>query len=194
MKLISQRAYARHRGIHTSSVQEMVDRGRIPTHAGPRGWRWVNVEEADRALAENTDPSAPRNSQTGAPRHRRDPSEPETPMDLDGRVEGGGNGRDKSDKGNGAATGFSKARAAREVYTAQLKKLELDRETGTLVRKDAVTIAAFNLARQCRDQLQAIPERMATTLAATEDPAEVQRMLEDEVERICEELSDAGAS
>jgi hypothetical protein len=32
---------------------------------------------------------------------------------------------------------------------------------------------------------------MASVLAATEEPAEVQRILEEEIERICQEIADA---
>ena len=47
------------------------------------------------------------------------------------------------------------------------------------------------MARKARDQLIALPERVAAILAATQDPAEVQRILEEEIERICQEIADA---
>jgi hypothetical protein len=59
------------------------------------------------------------------------------------------------------------------------------------VRADEVKLGAFNMARKARDQLIALPERVAATLAAEQDPAQVQRLLEDEIERICEEIADA---
>jgi hypothetical protein len=89
------------------------------------------------------------------------------------------------------ATGYARARAARELYQAQLTKLELDRQNGVLVRADRVRIGAFDMARKTRDQLIALPERVGAILAATEDLAEVHRILEEEIERICHELSDA---
>ena len=97
----------------------------------------------------------------------------------------------RADGGSSTASGYAKARAARELYQAQLAKLDLDERNGVLVRADEVRVGAFNMARKTRDQLIALPERVATTLAATSDPAEVQRLLEDEIERICEELTDA---
>jgi hypothetical protein len=92
---------------------------------------------------------------------------------------------------DGATIGYTKARAARELYQAQLAKLELDRRRGLLVRADEVKVGAFNMARKARDQLIALPERVAAILAATQEPVEVQRILEEEIERICEEIADA---
>ncbi len=100
-------------------------------------------------------------------------------------------GADEVIGGTNSATGYAKARAARELYQAQLAKLELDRQRGTLIRADEVRIGAFNMARKARDQLIALPERVAALLAATQEPAEVQRILEEEIERICQEVADA---
>lgn len=94
--------------------------------------------------------------------------------------------------GISVATGYAKARAARELYQAQLTKLELDRQNGVLVRADRVQIGAFDMARKTRDQLMALPERVGALLAAAQDLAEVLHILEEEIERICHELSDAG--
>jgi hypothetical protein len=82
------------------------------------------------------------------------------------------------------ATGYAKARAARELYQAQLVKLELDRQLGTLVRADEVKVAAFNSARKARDQLIALPNRVAAIIAATDDTEEVRRILDEEIEKI----------
>ena len=100
-------------------------------------------------------------------------------------------GAKESEDDGGTATGYAKARAARELYQAQLAKLELDRQRGLLVRADEVKVGAFNMARKARDQLIALPERVAAMLAATQEPAEVHRILEEEIERICQEIADA---
>jgi len=174
-ELISLREYARQRGISHVAVQHAVSAGRISTVDGK-----IDPARADREWRENTDQSKPRNRITGRPKHARVPGEPPEPMDFGG-----------ADGGNGTATGYAKARAARELYQAQLAKLDLDRQRGTLVRADEVRLGAFNMARKARDQLIALPERVAATLAATQDPAEVQRILEEEIERICQEIADA---
>jgi hypothetical protein len=189
MPLVSQRAYGRHRNVSHTAVQKAITTGRIILVRGK-----IDTEQADRDWDLNTDPSKPSNTVTGNPKHRRAPDAPSTPMDLDtpGRT-GGSNRSGRKDGGNGSAGDYSKARAAREVYQAQLAKLDLDERMGLLVRADEVRVAAFNAARMARDQLMAIPERLATTLAATTDPIETQHILEDEFERICQEMSSAHA-
>ncbi len=173
-ELISQREYARRRGISHSAVQRAVSAGRISTVNGR-----IDPDQADREWHENTDQSKPRNRITGSPKHARIAGEPSEPMDFG------------SEGGNGTASGYAKARAARELYQAQLAKLELDRQRGVLIRADEVRLGAFNMARKARDQLIALPERIAAILAATEDAAEVQSILEEEIERICQEIADA---
>ena len=176
--LISQREYARRHGISHVAVQRAVNSGRISTVDGK-----IDPAQADREWRENTDPSTPRNRITGRPAHTRPPGEPSVPMDFGPPDEGSG--------GNGTASGYAKARAARELYQAQLAKLDLDRQRGTLVRADEVRLGAFSMARKARDQLMALPDRVAAVVAATQDPAEVHRILEEEVERICQEISGA---
>lgn len=176
--LVSQREYARRRGVSHVAVQRAVNSGRISTVGGK-----IDPDQADREWGENTDQSKPRNRITGRPKQLRVPGEPPEPMDLGGAegVHGG----------NGTSTGYATARAARELYQAQLAKLELDRKRGDLVRADEVRLGAFSMARKARDQLIALPERLASILAAAQTPQEVQRILEEEIERICEEISDA---
>jgi len=177
-ELISQREYARRCGLSPSTVNEAIKRGRITLVKGK-----IDPILADREWAENTDPSTPRNRITGNPKQRKPRGQPSQPMDL-----GGGN---DGTSGSGSAVGYAKARAARELYQAQLAKLELDRQRGILIRADEVRIGAFNMARKARDQLIALPDRVSAILAATQDAAEVQRILEEEIERICEEITDA---
>lgn len=171
--LISQREYARRRNLSATAVNKAVKAGRITLVDGK-----IDPEVADRQWRENTDPSTPKNAVTGKPKQIKDPREASSPMELSG-VE------------TSPSTGYAKARAAREVYQAQLAKLVLEEKKGELVRADEVRIAAFNMARKARDQLIALPERVLATVVASSDPVEVQRLLEEEIERICRELSDA---
>ena len=173
---MSQREYARRRGISNSTVHDAVKAGRISTIDGK-----IDPELADREWRDNTDHSTPRNRITGKPKLARTPGVPSEPMDLSG-----------PDGASATGSGYAKARAAREIYTAQIAKLELDERRGNLVRADEVRLGAFNVARKTRDQLIALPERVSAILAATTDVIVVQRILEEEIERICQEISDAG--
>ncbi|MFH1690256.1 MAG: hypothetical protein ABIE42_08465 [Candidatus Eisenbacteria bacterium] len=176
--LISQREYARRRGISHTSVQRAVKAGRISMVDGK-----IDPRQADREWQQNTDQSKPRNRVTGKPKRTRIQDEPSEPMDFAGMDGGRG--------GGGGASNYAKARAARELYQAQLTKLHLDRERAKLVRADQVRIAAFNAARSARDKLMGIPNRVSAVLAATDDTEEVRRILDEEIERICVELSEA---
>ena len=175
-ELISQREYARRRGIRHSAVQRAIETGRISTVRGK-----IDPVQADRQWLANTDQSKPRNLITGDPKHTRLPTEPSEPMDLGGHDEG--------HAGNGTGTGYARVRAARELYQAQLVTLDLDEKRGILVRADEVKIGAFNMARKARDQLIALPERITASLAATQDEAEVRRILEEAIEQICQEVA-----
>jgi hypothetical protein len=177
-ELVSQREYARRRGISNVAVHRAVTSGRISTVDGK-----INPTQADREWRDNTDQSKPRNRITGRPKSTRDPGEQVGAVNF-GDFEG-------IHRGLAVTTGYAKARAARELYQAHLTKLQFDRESGSLVRAEEVRLGAFNMARKVRDQLIALPERMAAILAAAADEAEVQRILEEEVERICLEVSDA---
>lgn len=175
-ELISQREYARRCGLSPSTVNEAIKRGRITLVEGK-----IDPILADREWAENTDPSTPRNRITGNPKHRKLRAQPSLPMDLQSR--------DGDSKGNGDSAGYLKARAAREICQAQLAKLQLDREGSQLVRADEVKIGAFNMARLARDHLMALPSRVAATIATTGDAAEIHKILDEEIERICLDLS-----
>jgi hypothetical protein len=100
-------------------------------------------------------------------------------------------GAKESEEDGGTTTGYVKTRPAREYCQAKIAKLELDRQRGLLVRADEVGLGATNMARNARDLLIAIPERVAANLAATQEPTEVQCILEGEVERIHQEVADA---
>lgn len=174
-KLISQRAYARRLGVSHTAVQQAIASGRISAVGGK-----IDPTLADRQWSENTDQSKPRNRITGLPKHRRGPDGLPQPMRLIAATD--------AEDDPSAAAGFARARAARELYQAQLAKIELDLRRGILVRADEVRLRAFGRARKARDLLIALPERVAATVAATADTAEVRRILEDEIKSVCREI------
>lgn len=177
-ELVSQREYARRIGVSQEAVRQAVQSGRISTVAGK-----IDPVTADAEWERNTDPSKPRNRLTGRPKHRRDPLQPERPMDL-------GGGSAAGDKG-GRIPSYSDARARREVIQAALAKIELDIKLGELVSAKEVRAITFELNRRVRDQLMSLPDRVAAAVAATSDQDEARRILQDEIDLICRELSDA---
>jgi hypothetical protein len=61
---------------------------------------------------------------------------------------------------------YTKARAVREHYQARLAKIEYEEKVGSLVSKDDVKIAQFNIDRQRRDAMLNIADRVCTSIAA----------------------------
>ena len=179
VELLSQRAYARRRGVSQAAVWKAIQTGRISTVHGK-----IDPVTADREWADNTDPSKPRNSVTGEPGRRRPAGEPSSPMRLNGAGRASG-GEDEERHRRTYAT----ARAARETFLAQLARLELEERIGQLVRQDEVEIAAFNCAKKARDLLTGLPRQVSAAIAATSNPAEVHGILEEAIERVCLELS-----
>ena len=179
MELLSQRAYARRRGVSQAAVWKAIQTGRISTVRGK-----IDPDVADREWGQNTDPSKPRNSVIGEPKRRRQKDEPSRPMDLDGAC------HTRRETGEEKARNtYAAARAAREMCLAQIARLELEERLRELVRRDEVEAAARAASETARDRILAIPGRVSAEIAAAEDVSEVQSILEEEIEQVCLELS-----
>lgn len=170
---MSQREYARSRGLSHTAVQKAIRLGRINTYGGGK----INPTEADRAWAENTDLDKPSNRVTGDPAgaRGRGQAKPRTLKDFDGDSEN--------------SVSYAKARAAREIYQAQLAKLELEQKRGELVDAEQVKADAFAMARKARDQLLSLPDRVIPRLVAAKTPKRMRPILEAEILLICEEIA-----
>lgn len=99
----------------------------------------------------------------------------------------------KQDKKNGAESGngfnlFS-ARAEKETYLAQIRKLDFLERSGELVDAKLVEDRLFNVSRQIRDALLNIPDRVSSVLAAEADPARCHDIVSREIERVIEDLT-----
>lgn len=182
-RLLSLRAYARHRGVSHTAVNLAVKAGRIPTVDGK-----IDPIVADAAWTQNTDQSKPRNSVTGDPKHRRRRGEPPAPASSAGTTTSGA-----STEGGAPPAGpsYVQSRALREAFMARLTKLEYEEKLGKLVSADEVRVATFNAARKARDMLLALPDRLSPILAAIEDPREVHQLLATELRLVCEEIASA---
>lgn len=76
------------------------------------------------------------------------------------------------------AGSFQKARTLREHYAALNERIKYERELATLVDAAGVQRACKTAARLIRDNLLAIPDRVAAELAAEQDPKTVQDTLQ----------------
>ena len=81
---------------------------------------------------------------------------------------------------------YAESRAKRESYNAELARLELEEKQGTLVSAEEVKKEAYGIARQVRDGMLNIPDRVSAELAALTDQFEVHRRLTEEIRRALE--------
>lgn len=81
------------------------------------------------------------------------------------------------------AADYNASRAKREAYNAELARLEVEEKQGQLVAADEVRKTAFAVARQVRDGLLNIPDRVSAELAAMTDQFEIHTRLTAEIRK-----------
>ena len=140
-KLLTVAQYARHAGIHRSTVSRQVRAGVIPNHA-PAGKRpLIDAAEADAARAAGLDHGKRRvRAKAGAKAASARPADGDLPL---------------------AAPTFSDARTQREQAQAGLAELNLETRAGRLVNRAAVEAAAFEAGKILRERILAVPVRLA---------------------------------
>ena len=141
MAVMSQRAYARHRGQAKSAVDKAIASGRISTMPDGR----IDSDVADREWAENTKARPPAAT-------RRQPAARRQPEEDQGDVFG--------------AVQYSKARAVREHYQARIAKIDFEERIGSLVSRDEVKVAQFNIDRVRRDAMLNMADRLCASFVA----------------------------
>lgn len=174
MALVSQRAYARHRGVTHRAVQVAIATGRISTVDGK-----VDPEVADREWRARTDETKVHNSVSGNPHQRRVQDAPPMPA---------GSKAEPDPAGAAGAKGYAAARTASESVRARLLMLEYKKKSGEVVPAEDVRVGAFNAARRARDLLAAIPDRVAPVLVGLPSD-DIQRRLAAEIETVCAEIA-----
>lgn len=85
--------------------------------------------------------------------------------------------------------GLDVSRERKEHYNAELARLQALKEREELVPTADVKRMASTLGRQIRDNILAIPNRVAPLLAASRDSAEVHRLLDEELRTALRVLS-----
>jgi hypothetical protein len=86
------------------------------------------------------------------------------------------------------ATRYHVAKTIREAAEAQIAKLRLAQMRGELIERAEVKRAAFAVLRTMRDQLLAVPARLAPLLAAEADPSACYALLDRELRQMLEHL------
>ena len=155
--------YAKHRGVSPGMITKAVSQGRIKP-CEYKGKRAVfDFDECDRSWTQNKDPS-----NRGW----------ETPERVD----------DKVDEPPQTMT-FNEARTKRERYQAELARLEFEEKAGLLVDVSKVRREYFKQARNARDNLLNIPDRLAPMLIGRSDIHEVRMLMLEEIHKVCDSLA-----
>jgi ribosomal protein S14 len=161
---LTQAAYARKRGVSREAIRKAIEAGRIPTLKSGR----IDPKKADAALLHNTDPS--RSARAGVHLRRRPGKRGPVPALP------------------GALPKFAESRARREHYLAELAQLEFEERLLQRLPADGVRQGAFNAGRRVRDQLLAVPDRVAKAVVGMTDQAGIRGIIHGELRRVCDEL------
>ena len=168
--LLSFTAYGKRIGVSQQRVSKYVKTGQISDRAlsvvGKR--KMINPEIADADLAQSIDPSQKRKAAIS----QSDKCETIVTAGL-----------------NPNSPDFQTARALNEHYKAALKKLEFEKQDGLLLDAKQVEKEAFDLARQVRDAILNIPNRIADQIVVLNDRSEIIKVLTNELTNALEKLS-----
>lgn len=149
---LSNRAYAKYRGVTEGTVRYAIKTGRITTN--PDGS--IDPETADRQWATNTDPSK------SGRRKKSQVKKKKVPRAAIATV-------DNTLKEHGIEeheSAYMRAKTANEVLKAQIGKIELRKLKGELVDRNTAMAHVFKAARSERDAWLGWPARVSAEYAA----------------------------
>lgn len=161
---MSQRAYARRRGVRHGAVQEAIQTGRLRESLvrGKGGVR-IRPDAADEEWERNTHPG-----------ERRGDAAP-------------------SAGDFGPSSEYRHVLSVEKAAKARLAMLELSVREGRVVEAAAVERAQFDAARRVREKVLAMPDKLAKELALESDAARVRKILDRECREALNGLADGFA-
>ncbi|USE38040.1 hypothetical protein [Endozoicomonas sp. SCSIO W0465] len=162
MALLTQAEFARQQGFTRGYVTKLINKGIIKLVN-----KKVDSAAAIKAIEKNTDPSKHR------PSKAKQISQPAEILPAGGQP---------------GAVDFVTARTMREAFRAKLAKLDFEERSGQLTDATKVKNDAFKAGRIIRDELLAIPDRLADVLAAEDDAGEVRKIIFEELELVLNRL------
>lgn len=170
-KFLSQRAYAAHRGVAEQAVAKAIRTGRLSASVETLadGTKRIDVEAADKEWAENT-------------------FEGNVRKDGDSIIAEGA-----SESKSSSGVNYAAARAAREAVNLQHANFELQRKMGRFVEVDKVRLEWFEICRTIRNSLLSISDRLAPVVAAETDPSKCHELINEEINKALENLSNANS-
>ncbi len=180
---VSQRAYARMRGVALSAVQKAIKTKRITLNAdGTLDPEKANQEWERNTFAGKTLHQATR--QQAAP-----PSAQPSPRSVAGMAS-------QPEVSNDPVAAYLRARAVSETFKAKTAQLEYEERAGKLIQATKAGEYAANWSAIVGDALSAYPDRVAPLVAAAKSEAEIHRILAGETNalrrKMAKAISDAG--
>jgi hypothetical protein len=165
-ELITRKEYARRKGVAPRTIGKYIQQGLIPLHDNK-----VDPIEADMCLSEVlVEPLGSGNNPTNTGKKK---SVPEAIND-----------------GEGARPGtFIHARTREKEIKVEMLELDLQLKKGEMVLTKDVKVAAFTAAREVRDRMLNIPDRIAAIVAAETDEIKVRNIIMTQIEQELESLS-----
>ena len=183
---ISQRAYARLRGVALSAVQKAIKTKRITPNADGTldpdraNQEWERNTFAGKTLHQATQTTRPQVVPLSAPPPSRAgsgmPSQPDVSSDP--------------------VAAYLRARAVTETFKAKTAQLEYEERAGKLIQATKAGEYAAHWSAIVGDALSAFPDRVAPLVAAAKTEAEIHRILANETSalrrKMAKAISDAG--
>jgi hypothetical protein len=163
-RLITQAAYARHRGVSREAVRKAVEQGRISLVKGK-----VDPAKADKQWAKTT---LPRAAQGAKPARKVSKA-----------------GHKPADMGPKRGT-YLDARTRREEVAVQIAELDLKERAGMLIDADLARARTFHNQRALRDLFQGTTDRVAPRMIMQTEPV-IRRVLDEEIHRVLTVIANA---
>lgn len=168
---ITRAEFAKRLGVSPAHITQAVKRGDIDS--GPD--KKIDADELERYQASRQ--SIRSKKPDAAPAVKRGPGRPAAPAPEPADI-------GEADQ----EITYRDAQRLKEIYAARLAKLKYEEQAGLLIDADQVKKAAFGQARKVRDQLLAIPDRIAPMLVGLETYHEAHSMLTKEIRKVLEGL------
>lgn len=172
---LSPQRFADAKGVSRQAVMKAIDSGRLKDSVTRTdGGRWrIDPEIAAREWAENTDPT----HQIGARAVEKGKPKPKAEVAKTAPLFG--TEEEKQELGK-ARTSQASAAAQRTLIDAELKKLELETRRGNLIDREVAQRETFRIAREVRDAIMGIADRVSAEFASSTNPNEIHRRLTEE--------------
>ncbi len=178
MKGVSQRAYARMRGVSMSAVVKAIKTKRItPNEDGT-----IDPERANQEWARNTF--------AGQTLHRA-ASPQAVPISARHSPRGGSGMPGQPEVSSDPMFAYLRARAVTETFKAKTAQLEYEERAGKLIQATKAGEYAAHWSAIVGDALSAYPDRMAPLVAAAKTEAEIHRILVGETNALRRKMAKA---